>query len=114
MKQEAFTTALIVAYARPFTKGIGWPLFPLKLCDYDAEEKAIHSNLISKRHSIYAHSDAQSHPVIPVNIGGYPSFIGKQYANYLPRSCLEAIQSMVEKTQSNIQRELKVLLRSVT
>src|SRR5690348_1701384 len=40
-QQTAFTTALITAYARAFTKSKGWPAFPPALCVYDDRESAL-------------------------------------------------------------------------
>ena len=45
-QQAAFTSALITAYARPFTTSKGWPTFPAKLIPYDAAELTLHNRLI--------------------------------------------------------------------
>lgn len=65
-QQAAFTTALVTAYARPFTHSKGWPDFPSKLIDtYDQREKALHQKIMKLRHKVYAHSDSESYSIHP-------------------------------------------------
>jgi hypothetical protein len=35
-RQTAFVTNLVIAFARSFTKGRGWPSFPEKLVHFDS------------------------------------------------------------------------------
>src|SRR5438445_12970197 len=59
MQQSAFTTSLIVSYARPFTRSNGWPKFPERFVQYDAQETLLHQRLLDLRHQVYAHSDSE-------------------------------------------------------
>jgi hypothetical protein len=60
LQQAAFTTALVVAYGRAFTKSNGWPDIPSRLIPYDEDQKELHRRLMETRHTIYAHSDSKA------------------------------------------------------
>ena len=65
-QQAAFTTALVTAYARPFTRSKGWTKFPKDLiAAYIGQELALHHRLIKLRHAVYAHSDSASYSIRP-------------------------------------------------
>ena len=65
-QQAAFTTALITAYARPFTYSKGWPKLPPDLiAAYSGRELALHEKLIDLRHTVYAHSDSKNYSIRP-------------------------------------------------
>jgi len=65
-QQAAFTTALVTAYARPFTKSHGWPSLPKELTAvYSDQEAALHKQLIKLRHTVYAHSDSAGYSIRP-------------------------------------------------
>src|SRR5580704_19459236 len=52
-QQSTFITALVTAYARPFTHSEGWPKLPSDLITiYDDRETALHGQLIKLRHSV--------------------------------------------------------------
>lgn len=71
-QQVVFTTALITAYARPFTRSKGWPKLPSDLiAGYDEQEKALHEQMLRQRHTIYAHSDSSSYSVRPLRVGDF-------------------------------------------
>src|SRR4051812_25471137 len=57
-QQTAFTTALVVAYSRPFSNSHGWPKFPPALMRFDQGELDLHKSIIKRRNSIFAHSDS--------------------------------------------------------
>ena len=59
--QAAYTSALVVAYGRPFTKGYGWPRLPSELHAYDAVEVELHKRMIEKRDKMYAHTDSATY-----------------------------------------------------
>ncbi|MGE8482997.1 MAG: hypothetical protein ACN6Q5_10455 [Pseudomonas sp.] len=69
MQQSAFVTALVVSYARAFTKSYGWPKFPESFLPEDQGATALHKRLIALRHEVYAHSDSKHHKVQPWRIG---------------------------------------------
>ncbi len=60
IQQVAFTTTMIVSYARPFSAGRGNLNFPNRLLQYDATEGVLHARLLKLRNEQYAHSDAST------------------------------------------------------
>jgi hypothetical protein len=81
LQQSAFMSALVIAYARPFTKSRDWPKFPPKLKEFDSEENALHDHMIGLRNTVYAHSDSNNYSVTPwrsarfsANVVGAPPF----------------------------------------
>jgi hypothetical protein len=68
-KQAVYTTALIIAYARPFTnnKG-GGGISKNSIKAYTPEEKKLHGHLLSLRNTLYAHSDSKHHKHIPIHL----------------------------------------------
>ncbi len=65
MQQSAFVTALVVSYARAFTKSYGWPSLPDGILPEDQGSKVLHEQLIKLRHEVYAHSDSKHHKIQP-------------------------------------------------
>lgn len=68
MQQSAFTTSLVVSYARPFKQSYGWPAFPDEFKQYDAEQTALHEYLIELRDQVFAHSDSEKYSISPCRI----------------------------------------------
>lgn len=68
MQQSAFVTALVVSYARAFTKSYGWPTLPESVLPDNQGAKALHKRLMDLRHEVYAHSDSKHHKVQPWRI----------------------------------------------
>ncbi|OBS35398.1 hypothetical protein [Pseudomonas syringae] len=68
MQQSAFVTALVVSYARAFTKSHGWPRLPESILPEDLGAIALHKQLMDLRHEVYAHSDSKHHKVQPWRI----------------------------------------------
>ncbi len=68
MQQTAFTTALVVSYARPFKGSRGWPPFPKEFWQYDQTQSALHEHLIGLRDQVCAHSDSSRYTVKPWRI----------------------------------------------
>jgi len=66
LQQTAFTTTMIVAYARPFAPGRGNIDFPKRLMQYDEKQVAFHGRLLKLRNQEYAHSDASTISVRPL------------------------------------------------
>ncbi|MDA9474717.1 hypothetical protein XI03_09405 [Bradyrhizobium sp. CCBAU 65884] len=67
IQQTAFTTTMIVAYARPFAGGRGKSInFPERLLQYDDKETAFHERLLKLRNQEYAHTDASTISVRPL------------------------------------------------
>ena len=68
MQQSAFVTALVVSYARAFTKSYGWPSLSESFLPEDQGATALHKRLMGLRHEVYAHSDSKHHKVQPWRI----------------------------------------------
>ncbi len=66
IQQIAFTTTMIVSYARPFSAGRGNINFPTRLLRYNEKEASFHARLIKLRNEQYAHSDASSISMRPL------------------------------------------------
>jgi len=66
IQQTAFTTTMIVSYARPFSAGRGNINFPNRLLRYNEKEASFHARLIKLRNEQYAHSDASTISVRPL------------------------------------------------
>jgi hypothetical protein len=68
-QQAAFTSALVTAYARPFTQSRGWPKIPQELINYSDQEAALHKWLMDMRHTVFAHSDSIRYSIRPWRSG---------------------------------------------
>jgi hypothetical protein len=67
-QQQAYTTALVVSYARAFLDPKGWEQYLLKDLPYDeisAERLVLHDYLMKLRNQLFAHSDLRSVDVQP-------------------------------------------------
>lgn len=65
MHQSAYTTALVIAYSRPFTKSKEWPAFPERLLrTYETSDMFLHRRLLDLRDSVYAHSDSARYRIM--------------------------------------------------
>jgi hypothetical protein len=109
-QQSAFTSALVTAYARPFTKSEGWPRFPLELKNFDVEETALHKHMMELRHSIYAHSDSKHYKVIPWRAEVFSTdIVGGPWQRI---TALEGalLRKMIAKLQVAIQRKMKEMV----
>ncbi|MGY1890666.1 hypothetical protein [Pseudomonas sp. SDT291_1_S447] len=68
IQQSAFVMALVVSYARAFTKSYGWPSLPAGFLPEDHGATALHKRMMGLRHEVYAHSDSKHHKVQPWRI----------------------------------------------
>lgn len=65
-QQAVYTSALVTSYGRVFTESKGWSRFPRKLLGvYSDEERTLHSQLLTLRNEVYAHSDSASYSIRP-------------------------------------------------
>lgn len=110
MQQSAFTTALIVSYARPFTKGKGWPMFPEKLVQFNAQEALMHQRILDLRHQVYAHSDSASYSIRPFKIGdnAYTDVVGAPFLLLKKEEC-DLIVGMIDGIFKRLGPELEKL-----
>jgi hypothetical protein len=110
VQQAAFTSAFVTAYARPFTRSVGWPEFPMRLAPYLQTELRLHQQIILLRHQVYAHSDSSRHNVRPMRIVGHPSAIVGSPFLRLSKDELELAIVMIRKTISLLEQELEMLM----
>jgi hypothetical protein len=114
MQQSAFTTALVVSYARPFTRGDGWPPFSQEFRQYGFAESTLHERLMTLRHKVYAHSDSSSYTVKPWRIDSdlLADIQGTPFLRLSMAEC-ELIVSMINGVHNLLRPRLKVLQREL-
>jgi hypothetical protein len=106
LQQSTFMSALVIAYARPFTESRGWPNFPPDLKAFMTEENELHDKMMKLRNTVYGHSDSASYSVTPwrtpkfsTDIVGAPVFrISAQEATLLKR--------MIDKLNFAVRRRM--------
>lgn len=106
-QQSAFTSALVMAYGRPFKKSNGWPPFPSELKDFSLEENALHEWMMKLRDTIYAHSDSEHYNVEPWRTEEFSTDI---LTAPWPRMTAEEaalLWRMIRKLQAAIQRRMR-------
>ena len=113
MQQSAFTTALVVAYCRPFTEVRGWPKFPTRLLAYSPDEKAQHGRLLRLRNAVYAHSDSVTRILKPLKFDGMATAIEAYPAMKVSKEDCVLLLLMIDKTTAAIRQRLQVLVDSV-
>jgi len=113
MKQSAYTTALVISYARPFTESRGWPRIPKRLVPYDQEQKALHERILTLRNEVYAHTDVEKRDVRPSKILGRPSAIEMLPSMRLSKEETEKILQMIRLTNDAISIRLAQLIDAV-
>lgn len=76
LQQAVYTTALVTSYGRAFTKSRGWSKLPAELLAiYNDNELALHGQLMTLRHEVYAHSDSSKYTVEPWRVGDFSTDI---------------------------------------
>jgi hypothetical protein len=111
-QQVAFTTALITAYARPFTHSKGWPKLPPDLiAAYDEQEKALHEQMLRQRHTIYAHSDSSTYSVLPWRSGDFDTALVKGPSLRISAKEAAMLQNMASKLFVAIGARAKDMVR---
>ncbi len=114
MQQAAFTTALAIAYSRPFTESRGWPKFPMRLVTaFNAEQRKLHKRILNLRSLIYAHSDVGSRAIRLVSIEGYPTAIEALPPMRFTRDEITELQSMIKIAQNSIGTRKRELIAAV-
>jgi len=112
MQQSAYITALVVAYARPFTESRGWPKLPKRLLTYTAEQKFLHKRVMELRNEIYAHSDVAKRNVRPIAILGRPSAIEKLPPMMFTKDETQMLLMMIRAVSNAINARLAELIHS--
>ncbi len=106
LQQSAFMSALVTAYARPFTESRGWPKLPPDLKEFTCEENKLHDQLIELRNTVYAHSDSKNYSIRPWRAPNFATDIVG--APVLRISAEEAarLKRMIQKLQVAIRRRM--------
>ena len=112
-QQAAFTSALITAYARPFTHSKGWPRLPPDLITttYSDQEEALHKRLMELRHTVFAHSDSIRYSIRPFRIGNLISSISNEPVLRVTAEEATLFQAMSTKLMASITIRIETLLR---
>ncbi len=113
MKQSAYTTALVISYARPFTESRGWPRIPKRLLPYDQEQKALHERILTLRNEVYAHTDVEKRNVRPFKLFGHPSAIEMLPDMRFTKEETEKIMQMIRLATEAISIRLAQLIDTV-
>jgi hypothetical protein len=110
-QQSAFMSALVIAYARPFTKSRDWPKFPSELKKFDSEENTLHDHMIELRNSVYAHSDSKNYSVTPWRSGNFSTDIVGGPALRVGAEQAALLRQMINKLQLAIQRRMSQIVQ---
>lgn len=115
MQQSAFTTALAIAYSRPFTESRGWPKFPSRfLSVYDEKQRNLHKRILKLRNLVYAHSDIGTRFIRPVDFGGFATAIEALPTMRFTKEEIECILAMIALLETAIRERLQQLIGAVS
>jgi len=110
LQQSAFTSALVVAYARPFAESRGWPKFPPELREFDSEENTLHDHMIKLRNMVYAHSDSNNYSVTPWRSEKFSADIVGAPAFRIKAKEAASLNQMIDKLQLAIRRRMNQIV----
>src|SRR6185312_5754397 len=114
-QQAAYTTALVMAYTRPFTQTRGGSsLHGKTIAGFSEEQKAQHKRMKVLRDNIYAHTDIPTRRVRPVSFAGYPSAIETVPPMRLHKAEVEHLQTMIALVQKSIGEQKRGLLHAIS
>jgi hypothetical protein len=110
-QQAVFTTALVTAYARPFTSSKGWPKLPSNnLIAYSVPEQILHKQLLRLRHTVYAHSASASYSIQPWRSGNFSTDIVGAPVLRITSADANLFMAMTSKLLASIDLRMKALL----
>ena len=114
MQQSAFTTSLIVSYARPFTRGKGWPRFPLEFMQYNEDSAQLHQKILDLRHQVYAHSDSSRYSIRPFQMDSdlFADIIGAPFLRLTQDEC-KLLVAMIDSIRALLLPRLKELRKDL-
>jgi hypothetical protein len=97
--QTAYTTAFVVTYCRPFTRGEGWKILNIDTVGLTAEERSLHKDLLDLRHKVHAHTDHEKHDreLWTSKESGKPFYIISRPPMHLDRDQLERSVLLIDK-----------------
>jgi hypothetical protein len=113
LKQAAFTTAFVTAYARPFTGTRSSPALSLKIAKYGISEKRLHDEILELRNTVYAHSDIEKQDVRPLVFMGFASAVQKQPVMKFSKLNAELVLRMVESLSEHVRARLNLLAKEL-
>jgi len=113
-QQTAFTSALVIAYGRPFTVSKGWPAIPSDLIPYDDREAALHGQIIKLRHQVYAHSDSTRYLIKRLRVGAVSGLVIRRPALRLTADEATLFLTMTGKLLSSIDVRVQAVLATAT
>jgi hypothetical protein len=110
-QQTTYTTALVVAYVRPFTRSKGWPKLPVEVSEvFDAEETRLHEQLKDLRATLYAHSDSKNYSVSPWRSATFVGELLTEPSFRISDADARALNRMIDKLKVDIERRIKNLI----
>jgi hypothetical protein len=112
LQQTAFTTTMIVAYARPFSSGRGNIKFPHELLAYGPDEQDLHARLLQLRRQEYAHTDAAVHKVIPLK-GDFIKSIESLRSAFFSPAQITLFLDMTDALMERIRDRMEQLRRGL-
>lgn len=110
MQQSAFVTALVVSYARAFTKSYGWPSLPESVLPENNDATALHKRLMGLRHEVYAHSDSKHHKVQPWRIDSevVTDIRGAPFWRFTKDEC-ELITELIDEIRKRLLPKMTIM-----
>lgn len=107
-QQTAFTTTLIVAYARPFNSK------PTKLelsnVPFNQGDQALHQEILKLRNKVCAHSDNDVYCIRPWRAKGFATDIVRAPTVVITSEQARRLKDMIHKLQMYIRTELKKMV----
>ncbi|WEQ54782.1 hypothetical protein LV564_11460 [Komagataeibacter nataicola] len=100
--QSAYVTTLVVSYGRVFEVGKRGYNFPNKLLRYEADEKVLHTKLLSLRNKVHAHSDLDRWSVRPWHADGFSTEIVGQPFHVIEEADIRLFLAMTSKLLTRI------------
>jgi hypothetical protein len=109
IRQSAFTSALVLAYCRPFTQSRGFPCVPERVLAMNSSDKALHKIILKLRNKFHAHSevDVAVPHVRRVDSLALPVII--PYSLYLGRTDVSELQDLILRHLVSIRRRIASL-----
>lgn len=110
LQQAAFTSALVVSYARVFIKSRGWKNLSVDLGHFDGQELACHDRIMQLRHSVFAHTDSEHYSVRPWRVGDFKAdIVGAPILRITEKDAV-LLDNMTNKLFVAMQARMKVIL----
>ena len=114
-QQAAFTTALVMAYTRPFTQTRGGSSLNGKtMAGFTEEQKQLHKRMKLLRINIFAHTDISTRRVRPMSLEGYPTAIEAVPPMRLLQWEVQHLQTMIALVQRAVAEQKRKLLPVVS